>query len=137
MRSEDMAMLLVEGRFKSDDTIRVETSGNVPEQNSEKISECWTVTIPNDGAGTHKIHYVLPDNVKNADISVLREGKWEKVSCSTDGDYLVFEAEGEQVTFSVEKKSMLYIYIAAAAAVLVLAAAVYAIIRKKKKKPNQ
>lgn len=137
MRSEDMAMLLVEGRFKSDDTIRVETSSNVPEQNSEKISECWTVTIPNDGAGTHKIHYVLPDNVKNADISVLREGKWEKVSCSTDGDYLVFEAEGEQVTFSVEKKSMLYIYIAAAAAVLVLAAAVYAIIRKKKKKPNQ
>lgn len=136
MRSEEKAMLLVEGRFNSRDTIQVENAENTYNSDGKAPDECWTVTIPQDGNETHKIHFVLPDNINKADVSVLYDGQWSKVSCDNDGDYLVFEARGNQVTFCIHKKSFLYLYIAAAAAAAAVIAAAVIIVRKKKKAKN-
>lgn len=131
MRSENMALLLVEGQFESDDKIQAAASENVYGRDGRMSDECWTVTIPDDGSTTHKIHFILPDDIKKADIFVLNGGQWNKTPCSMDGDYLVFEAEGNQVEFYVEKRSSMYLYISAATAAAAAAAVI--VIRKRKK----
>ncbi|MCM1441087.1 MAG: methyl-accepting chemotaxis protein [Roseburia sp.] len=141
MRSEDKALLLVEGRFNSGEKIYVKavnaeynTEHNTEYNADGKIpDECWEVTIPNDGGETHRIHFVPPDNIKKADISVLYGGQWNKVPCDNDGAYLVFEARGDQVTFCIQKRRYIYLYIAAAAGAAAVIAAAVIIARKRKK----
>lgn len=136
MRSQDRAMLLVEGEFTSEDTINVTALENAPEINGKLPDECWCVTIPDDKKETHKIHYLLPDNIKKAKVAVLSDGQWKEAECDTDGKYIVFEAEGNNVTFCIIRKSGLIVYFTAAAVIVSLCAVILVKRRNLKKKTN-
>lgn len=102
MRTDDRAMLLVEGRFTTEDAITV-TKENNPDINGRNASECFTVNIPDDGQQEHLVHYILPEKVKNADIMILQNGTWNKTGTDTDGRYMTFTVSGSEVTFAAVK----------------------------------
>lgn len=123
-RSDDRALLLVEGSFTSDDAISVTCFDELPVVEQKTASECFVIDIPDDGSTVHRIHYILPDDISNAKIMLYtEEGQWIETGTDTDGKYLVFDAEGSSITFCVVRAASvtpLIIIIPAAAAVVII-----------------
>ena len=62
MRENDQSALLVDGMFAQEDEITAEKLGTADvqvllpgEEEPEELTECWQITIPDDGAATHQI----------------------------------------------------------------------------------
>ncbi|HZJ99803.1 MAG TPA: hypothetical protein VFC79_07340 [Tissierellaceae bacterium] len=102
-RDDILPRLLVEGSFtEKDELILTEYEGEGPliEEAIEAL-EKWDVVIPDDADTTHIIRYLPPEDKMNLDVYILKEAKWEKVKSHMDGKYLVFEADGKDIVFSV------------------------------------
>ncbi len=61
------------------------------------VSEQWHITLPQDGASMHKVHYVAHNGeTRNIDIYVRQDGSWQKANCEVFGSYLVFSVIGNE-----------------------------------------
>ena len=134
MRTDDRAMLLVEGRFTTEDAITV-TKENNPDINGRNASECFTVNIPDDGQQEHLVHYILPEKVKNADIMILQNGTWNKTGTDTDGRYMTFTVSGSEVTFAAVKTAS--VLPTAIIAGIILIAVIILIMRCRKRRKKK
>lgn len=144
MRENDQSALLVDGMFAQEDEITAEKLGTADvqvllpgEEEPEELTECWQITIPDDGAATHQIRYQAPQGqTEGVEIYVQDAGSWKKAETELMGIYFLFPADGNSVKIAVsvtEKGIMDYlIFIVAGAVVLILL--IVLIVHKKRKK---
>ena len=61
------------------------------------IVEQRHITLPDDGAATHTVHYLPPEiRVGELDMYVLRSGSWERVETEEFGSYVSFDIDGTE-----------------------------------------
>lgn len=149
MRENNQSSLLVDGMFAQEDEITVDKLGttdvqvSLPDaQESEELTECWQIEIPDDGAKTHQIRYQAPQGqTEGVEIYVQDTGAvgWKKAETELMGIYFLFPAEGNSVKIAVsvtQKGIMDYIvFIVAGAVVLILL--IVLIVHKKRKKRRE
>lgn len=144
MRDNGQSSLLADGQFLQEDKLTVDkldvtAAGVVLPQDgdAEALTECWQLTIPEDGAQTHQIRYQAPQGqTEDVEIYVQSGTEWKKAEAELMGIYHLFPAEGNSVKIAVrvtEKGIMDYIVfiVAGIGAVVILAAAL--LIHKKHK----
>ena len=94
------AILLAEGTFGGDAALLLNPLdvGTLPLLDGSPL-EGWQVTMPEDGAGVHKVHYLLPDGAENVQIYIRQGESWNKVETTVDGSYLVFALQTGETDF--------------------------------------
>lgn len=61
------------------------------------IVEQRHITLPDDGAATHTVHYLPPEiRIGELDMYVLRSGSWERVDTEEFGSYVSFGIDGAE-----------------------------------------
>lgn len=110
-RNGVLPIVLVEGRFIEVDYLSLindEREGPIL-KNGEVQLEQWNLDIPHDGEETHIIRYLPLEDKKNLKVYLLKEGNWVKTDSKWDGKYLVFQADGNKIIFSIIDGGFLYI----------------------------
>lgn len=121
-KKNDLAVLLVEGRFDSDQQLHLTTktidSADIAE--NDRLLECWNLIIPEDGNTSHRVQYLVPENISSAEIEYKTTTGWQKADTYQDGKYLIWDADGTEIVFrSIEKAShTLLLYITAGIATI-------------------
>lgn len=147
MRENNQSSLLVDGMFAQEDEITVDKLGttdvqvSLPDaQESEELTECWQIEIPDDGAKTHQIRYQAPQGqTEGVEIYVQDTGAvgWKKAETELMGIYFLFPAEGNSVKIAVsvtQKGIMDYIVFIVAGAVVLILLIVLSVHKKRKKR---
>ena len=93
--------------------------------------EQWELTIPADGAESHTIRLLPPDD-KSYDVYAMQDGSWKKLDTDTMGSYLTFSVTGTDARIALVGSGTVLLWIVAGAAAVVVAGGVV-ILRKKKK----
>ena len=93
--------------------------------------EQWELTIPADGAESHTIRLLPPDD-KSYDVYAMQDGSWKKLDTDTMGSYLTFSVTGTDARIALVRSGTVLLWIVAGAAAVVVAGGVV-ILRKKKK----
>ena len=96
------------------------------------------LTIPDDGAMSHRIRYQMPDEAENVTVMLGNGGSYEEVECDAFGKYITFSAPGNEVVVRVieEEKGhegKLWIPIAAGAGAAVAAGVITAVAVRRRK----
>ncbi len=165
LRGNERPILLAEGSFVEGDALSLTAKAKTPREFSElsnglketlqkyfscfergelpasyicrEIVEQWEIELPSDGASTHTLRYLSPDE-SAADLKVYckRDGEWRELPAETIGSYLVFSVEGEHAELAV--LSILPVWwiwlLAAALLLLLLLCILRGILQHKRKK---
>lgn len=131
-----LSIVLVEGTFTEKDSLTLIQDNqfwSVPSKKA-KLLEQWSVTIPDDGEDIHTIRYLPPTVKKNLEAYILTDGKWTKTKFRLDGKYLVFDASGNVIVFSLVDGGFSYgKYLALLGVVPLIIVILIVIIRRKRK----
>ncbi len=149
MRDNGQSSLLADGRFFREDELTVDkmevnaADVMLPQgEEAGELTECWQITIPDDGAQTHQIRYQAPQGqTEGVEIYVQDGAGWRKAETELMGIYHLFPVEGSSVKIAVsvtEKDIMKYLVFAVPGGIVVILAVVFVIRQKRKKrKGNQ
>ena len=109
-RDEVLSIVLVEGKFTDEDALTLIQGDelNASELDDSTLLEQWIVLIPQDGKTTHNIRYLPPESKGKLEVYTLIDEKWTKIKSQRDGKYLVFEVDGDSVTFGVMESQTSY-----------------------------
>ncbi len=103
LRDGSISIVLVEGQFTDADCLvlsEVPHDVQSPAVEDEFV-EVWRVSIPDDGAATHKVRFVPPEKKKGLAIRIQTGEGWTVTDVKWDGKYMVFEIGGNSVTFAL------------------------------------
>lgn len=132
MESEGRPLLLAEGNFDGHAALALEEAADAP---SGAPGTAMHAVVTHEAAAEGDSH-VLRALAAEEDsvVWIVRDGKWRKTDSVRDGSYLVFTAEGDDVTYCVGRQvnQVLTIVLAAGIAGLVCAAALRHRDRRKK-----
>lgn len=133
VRNNKQSVFLVDGVFKKNDELTVTVIGDVADGQEE-----YVLTIPDDGAMSHRIRYLMPDEAENVTVMLGNGGSYEEVECDAFGKYITFNASGNKVVVRVieEEKGhegKLWIPIAAGAGAAVAAGVITAVAVRRRK----
>lgn len=135
-RDEILPIVLVEGAFFEGDSITLtadEKQGPAMEKDASLLEQ-WNLVIPEDGKSSHIIRYLPLENKKNIEVYSLIDDKWTKTEFHWDGKYLVFEASGNNITFSIVDVGVSYLRIGILAATGILIIILWIILLRRRKK---
>lgn len=140
-RKDGRPVFFAEGMHLEDDVLQVRLENRNTDEETGMVTEEWTVEIPDDGQTVHQIRYLKPDEQDGTvKVSVLKNGTWEETDCEEFGTYVIFEAEGLEVSVHAETAAHSRVFLAAAAGCgAAVLAAIAVIIRKlvlRKKRKN-
>ena len=99
-RRKELAIFLVEGKFKEGDSVSLEKETKFSLGNMRAI-ESWNFEIPDDGSQDHIIRYHPLKLKKNYGIYVFGNNNWNKVKTKKDGKYLVFQTSGDYINIGI------------------------------------
>lgn len=135
-RNNILPIVLVEGAFFEGDSLTLTPNEMVGPtlKKGESQLEQWDIIIPEDGESTHTIRYIPLEQKKNLKVYTLVNGQWNEVEAIWDGKYMVFEASGNMVTFSVVDGGINYILYGALAGILVFMVILIIVFARRKKK---
>ena len=133
VRNNKQSVFLVDGVFKKNDELTVTVIGDGADGQEE-----YVLTIPDDGASSHRIRYQMPDEAENVTVMLGNGGSYEEVECDVFGKYITFSAPGNEVVVRVieEEKGhegKLWIPIAAGAGAAVAAGVITAVAVRRRK----
>lgn len=136
-KRKELPVLLVEGSFGGKDRLSLCTAeADSADLQGSRLLESWKLEIPQDGNATHRIQYLIPDKASGAEIEYRTADGWRKADADTDGKYLVWEAEGQELVFrSIDRQSgTTFLHAAAGAAVIAAGIVIiYVVIQKTRK----
>lgn len=127
-RENGLPIFVAEGNFTSSDSITAAENGS-----SEEI-ESWSITLPDDGAASHKVRFLPMIKPSRAAVTVTENGVQRTAEAEIDGKYLVVEVSGNSALITVSEKDYTVIIIAAASAAAAALIIILVIIIRKKKK---
>lgn len=88
------AEVLVEGRFRDGDSLRVEKNALLVPGQEEQMNT-WTLEIPDDGQSSHTVRWRIPsDGARTYTIYTMQSDGWHKVHNERIGGYLCFTLDG-------------------------------------------
>ena len=133
VRNNKQSVFLVDGVFKKNDELTVTVIGDGADGQEE-----YVLTIPDDGAKSHRIRYQMPDEAENVTVMLGNGGSYEEAECDVFGKYITFSAPGNEVVVRVieEEKGhegKLWIPIAAGAGAAVAAGVITAVAVRRRK----
>ena len=133
VRNNKQSVFLVDGVFRKNDELTVTATDNAADGQEE-----YVLTIPDDGAMSHRIRYQMPDEAENVTVMLGNGGSYEEVECDAFGKYITFNASGNEVVVRVieEEKGhegKLWIPIAAGAGAAVAAGVITAVAVRRRK----
>ena len=103
-RENGQSILLADGMFKQEAELVIADAGNAAEKTTpEDVTECWHITIPEDGNEQHQIRYQAPQG-ETEGVSVYRkqnDGTWLQMDTELMGIYHLFTVEGTEADFAV------------------------------------
>lgn len=159
-RADGKPVFFVEGAFREEDILKA--SQTAPEtlesiigrtengflsglqgqfSRRESVYEQWELRVPSDGAESHVIRFVPPEeDASQWEVYEKTDSGWRKADCGRFGSYLTFPVVGPQAELAVVQTSVTWQRIAVfALAVVLLAAALWAALRaivKKRRHPQ-
>lgn len=133
VRNNKQSVFLVDGVFRKNDELTVTVIGDGADGQEE-----YVLTIPDDGARSHRIRYQMPDEAENVTVMLGNGGSYEEVESDAFGKYITFSAPGNEVVVRVieEEKGhegKLWIPIAAGAGAAVAAGVITAVAVRRRK----
>ncbi len=141
-RENGQSILLADGMFKQEAELVVADAGNAAEKTAlEDVTECWRVTIPEDGKEQHQIRYQAPQG-ETEDVSVYRkqnDGTWLQLDTELMGIYHLFTVEGTEAEIAVciqDRKLQAYL-VYGIPAVLTAAMIVFFVGKSRKRKKGK
>ncbi len=99
-RRKELAIFLVEGKFKEENSIKLEKESKFS-LGKDKAIESWNLEIPDDGNQGHIIRYHPPKTNKNYAIYLFENNNWKRVKTKKDGKYIVFQASGDYINIGI------------------------------------
>jgi hypothetical protein len=103
-RENGQSILLADGMFKEEAELVIADAGNAAEKTTlEDVTECWHITIPEDGNEQHQIRYQAPQG-ETEGVSVYRkqnDGTWLQMDTELMGIYHLFTVEGTEAEIAV------------------------------------
>lgn len=137
----DPPRIVVEGTFSSDTTIHA-YYGDGDWTDSRGVPHTGTVyTVevidPDTSVSSFQTQYKLSDGAIDGTVWVKTSKGWEQRDAEIDGTYLVFQADGDSVTFTVQERFNRYIFVVLVALGGVAAVAIFAFIGKKRRKAKE
>lgn len=132
-RTNQRPVLLVQGKFREGDALRVEDTSD---QVSGNVVECWNVQIPDDGQASHTVRWLIPeDGAKRLAVYVDTGSGAQKAETEQNGSYLCFTMTGSgTVTVVSGNAAVRQLWIAAAVAALAAAVLLVLWRRRRRKK---
>lgn len=86
------------------------------------VTEQWLLRLPEDGAGSHTVRYLSPD--ENADwltVFVKSGGVWREIESEAVGSYLVFTLDGTEAEIAILSTMLIWwVWLIPLALVLIL-----------------
>lgn len=125
-------VILAQGNFEEDDSLSAEKGNNM--KVSGTVAERWSVDLPDDGADSHTVRWLVPDDLDGEKLAVYVDtgsGK-KKAATELNGSYLCFDMTGSgdlTVTQSPTGKTLAI----AVAIILCVLAAIAALIAVRRK----
>ena len=96
VRENKQSVFLVDGRFVDGDKLTVDAYVS-----NEKLTENYVLKIPDDGQETHLIRYQVSGEALPEQISIRTGNEYVPVEATPYGDYLTFEAPGNEVDIKI------------------------------------
>lgn len=127
LREGALPIILVEGKFTDGDRLKVTQPNSLEE---------YRIRIPDDGSSSHTIRY-LPTNKKDSFNIFLLEGEdWKRHQYKRDGKYLVFETNGNDVSFKAIKAEKLFkeIHVIVFIIFIIILVLLFKLLKRKKKR---
>ena len=129
-RDNGQCVFMAEGTFREGDALTAYLSS------AEEGKEVWELSLPDDGAETHNLRFLPPEQARNVRLYLSVDLNLEEMLTETLGSYLTFQASGGSITLvmrSTEDMTKTYLlYGAGSASILAVAAAVFFVLRRKK-----
>ncbi len=133
-RDDIHSIFLAEGNFGSGAALAA------TEIEKGEMLEQWTVSLTGEGAGktgSYTVRFLPPETGKRVVLYAMTDGGKQEIPYETDGSYLVFTMEGNQMTLGVGEASFSgWIIFSIVFVILLVAAALvfFFVMRKRKKK---
>ena len=126
-RENGLPIFVAEGNFTDGDSISV--------TENKDMSESWSITLPNDGAETHRIRFLPEIKPSKASVTVTENGVLRTAEAEIDGKYLVVEISGNSAILAVSEKdsAALISYIVFGALAVAVLIVIVIVIGKNKK----
>lgn len=144
-REDGREIFFVDGEFTDGEKISISKSSSHStisslEENllsGYEIIESWVLNIPGGKFESHNIHF-LP-SVKNASVYIRVDGEWIEMETEELGSYLTFDANGDEISIALVKKTpkILAISLMAVGVLLLSLAVVMSIVYKKQEKKRK
>ncbi len=139
-RENGQSILLVDGMFKQEAELVIADAGNEAEKTTlEDVTECWHITIPEDGNEQHQIRYQAPQG-ETEGVSVYRkqnDGTWLQMDTELMGIYHLFTVEGTEAEIAVciqDRRLQAYLVYGIPAVLAVTAMIVFFVGKSRKRK---
>lgn len=115
-RADGRSVFLVEGKFNREAVLTATPCSIaerefpvLPRWQSRELIEGWTLTLPDDGQDSHKVHYLLPEGRKDGiRLWVRKNGVWEAAETGEFGSYLTAELGGTVTDIAVTRERPLW-----------------------------
>ena len=142
-RENGQSILLVDGMFKQEAELVIADAGNEAEKTTlEDVTECWHITIPEDGNEQHQIRYQAPQG-ETEGVSVYRkqnDGTWLQMDTELMGIYHLFTVEGTEAEIAVciqDRRLQAYLVYGIPAVLAVTAMIVFFVGKSRKRKKGK
>ena len=139
-RENGQSILLADGMFEQEAELVITDAGNAAEKTTlEDVTECWHITIPEDGNEQHQIRYQAPQG-ETEGVSVYRkqnDGTWLQMDTELMGIYHLFKVEGTEAEIAVciqDQRLQAYLVYGIPAVLAVTAMIVFFVGKSRKRK---
>lgn len=133
----DPPQIVVEGTFSSDSTLSASSGEETwtDAHGASHTSTAYTVTVtdPAQPVTAFQVQYKLSGGAADGTVWVKTSQGWEQRDAEVDGTYLVFQAEGDSVVFTVQETSGSSIVLILVVSGCVIAAGIFLVLWRKKR----
>ena len=136
-RKDGKPVLFAEGSFAPGDELMI------PDSREEDGSEVWFIRLPEGQTGVHRFRFLPDADMGGVSLRLSEDGQLRTLRTGTMGQYLTFEAEGQQIELTVVRQEGLIDRLKSFAMPLAIGAAavgaviIAAIVVNRRKKKNQ
>ena len=104
---------------------------------ARELLEQWSVTLPDDGADTHTVRYLIPEGKENLRLYIRESGarSWERLDTTTEGSYMKFSTGESSFELAVATTiAAWWVWVVISALALVVLILIISLAKRSKKR---
>jgi len=99
LKNDVHPILLAEGIFTPDDTLSISGINAYPDD-AKTTAECYRVHLNSSSDETFTFRFLIPQEMENPQLEILRDQTWAALDAQKDGSYYVFTLTDKNFVFS-------------------------------------